>query len=394
MQLATPPRTLRLTRVRRRFRAIAAASLLLTAQSFTSQPITSTITTITVDMSTSPVTVSPGSPTLNPRETSSVVIDVSPKNQAYGYSILVAGAEVQNSNWNTRAVLEFVATSGKSAGPPKLQSSIWVIPYTSHLQVVSVEINEWDSTRDNASFIRTYVVPIQLDPTRFNLNWSAGFTVSGLRDDRFRLDSIPNDSQHLTLVPLTGSSLAYSAAAFANYCMTSLRWFCWSAGLGLDIPVSGIELMLGPSLRIKPLASSNSGLLTGGLIYGPRKRISADFQGRTMVPAGTTQDSLLSTRYDVQLFIALSFSFLGGENEFKGVFSSRTNPAPTPTQTPVPAPPAPPPGSNAPQPPTQQTPLPASTATPSNTPTPTPTNTPSKTPTVTPTSTQQPSRPQ
>ena len=186
---------------------------------------------------------------------------------------------------------------------------------------------------------QTYYVVIHVDSASFELNWSAGFAVSSLSDERLRLD--PNPATGALNVVSTGTSGPTSnLVALAHYCYSAhgWSWLCVTSGLGTDLPSTGLLLLGGVAARLRPLQNANSFYLTAGAVYGPRKVLGDDYAGRPnpMVPVGTTTSSLLTTRYGFGLAVALSYGFISGaEDKFKGVFSGNsTASAPAPTGPP------------------------------------------------------------
>lgn len=184
----------------------------------------------------------------------------------------------------------------------------------------------------------TYYVVIHVDSAAFELNWSAGFAVSSLSDERLRLDPNPNTGM-LNVVPNGTSGPTSNLVALAHYCYSAhgWSWLCVTSGLGTDLPSSGLLLLGGVATRLRPLQNANSFYLTAGAVYGPRKVLGDDYAGRAnpMVPVGTTTSTLLTTRYGFGFAVALSYGFISGaEDKFKGVFSgNNTSSAPAPTNS-------------------------------------------------------------
>jgi hypothetical protein len=172
---------------------------------------------------------------------------------------------------------------------------------------------------------RHRIVVVYIDSSQFDLRWSMGVAASGLRDDRVRFDAITGDSQNQSLKVTGKGSVPYVLGAFAHYCPVKdgVQWLCPSAGFGLDIPVSGLQVMVGPAIRVRPLVSQDAGFLFFGMAYGPRKVLADKFAGvqQPTVKIGTTPENVLSTGYGVSWVVGISFGFFGGEEKFKGVYS-------------------------------------------------------------------------
>jgi hypothetical protein len=49
----------------------------------------------------------------------------------------------------------------------------------------------------------------------------------------------------------------------------------------------------------------------------------SDYRGLSTVPTGTSPASLTASKYGFGVFVAITFSFLGGEEQFKGVYSGK-----------------------------------------------------------------------
>jgi hypothetical protein len=65
----------------------------------------------------------------------------------------------------------------------------------------------------------------------------------------------------------------------------------------------------------------NSLYATAGLSYSPADRLKARFEGITNLQEGTSQEDLVERESGFGIFIALTFGFAGGEEQFRGVVS-------------------------------------------------------------------------
>lgn len=194
-----------------------------------------------------------------------------------------------------------------------------------------------DIEREKGSVPRQVV--IHLDHSTFELLWSAGFAMPWLRDDRIRLDP-QSDGKTLDVKVNGFGSVPYRVAAFVHYCFLEkgLNWGCLTGGLGTNVPVDDLTIMAGISGRARPIPSLNSAYLTVGAAYGQRKALNDDLAGRDdpTVQSGTSASSLLTSRRDFRVFVALSYGFFGGEEKFRGVYSGLGNSnSPAPAATPA-----------------------------------------------------------
>jgi hypothetical protein len=164
--------------------------------------------------------------------------------------------------------------------------------------------------------------PIQVEQKPFGLDFSAGFAgFGGIADKRYHLVAIDEDSENAKLVPATDKDLPYQIAALAHYMPHKWKGIQGpSVGLSTKIPMEDLTIMLGWSFSARTLPVINTGYLTIGAAYVKRNRLRADFEGRDTVPANLSVDTVVEKSYGVGAFIALSFGFFGGADEFKGVF--------------------------------------------------------------------------
>lgn len=182
---------------------------------------------------------------------------------------------------------------------------------------------------------------IQVVNRPYALDWSAGFAFLDLRDNQYRLDPIVGDADHVNLVSNGRGPVPYELAAFAHYRPfhrkspnhRSWLWhalpticspFSMSFGLGTNVPVNALTAMAGVSYSLQTLPLGNSGYLTAGGAYGPRKSLTHDYRGLNTLPAGVGSETLLEQRQAFGWFLAFTFSFLGGEEQFKGVYSGKS----------------------------------------------------------------------
>lgn len=163
---------------------------------------------------------------------------------------------------------------------------------------------------------------IQLDEEPFGLAWSAGFSVLGTEDRRYRLQALTNDTQNAQLIRVKDANPSYKLAAFAHYLPSFTDGRAgFSAGLATDVPVEDLTVMGGLSFALRTLPVDNTWYITLGAAYTKEDRLRSEFEGRSTVPASLTKDALLEKRYGLAYFVSFSFGFFGGEQQFKGVYS-------------------------------------------------------------------------
>jgi hypothetical protein len=178
---------------------------------------------------------------------------------------------------------------------------------------------------NDTKFAEDYAFAVQVVHREFALAYSAGFAFLAVRDHEYRLDPISGDDKNLRLVRNGDGGVPYQFAAFAHYSRFGKKTRSLSASFGVatKVPVNELTAMLGLTLSLHTLPIVNSGHFTVGLAYAPRQELIQDYRGRDTVPVGTAPTSLTSSRYAFGFFAAVTFSFLGGEEQFKGVYSGK-----------------------------------------------------------------------
>jgi hypothetical protein len=178
-------------------------------------------------------------------------------------------------------------------------------------------------------------VAVYISDSSYSLAFTAGLAFPFLRDQRYRVEvpttsagsgmgSTGQPNSNLVRI-MPNEPISSSVAVFANYCFTrrSLSFICpVSVGLATNLS-SSLQVMSGPSFRITSIPLVNSAYFSGGVIYGQRKVLNDDLVGvaNPTVTANTSAGSVLTSKYSVSGFVALSFGFLGGSaDKFKGVY--------------------------------------------------------------------------
>jgi hypothetical protein len=182
--------------------------------------------------------------------------------------------------------------------------------------------------------LKVFPVPVELEFATYQLFWSGGFSFLDLRDQRYRIDSIPGDADNLKLVRLRDGEISYQVMVLGHYCDVGTRALCWSVGLGTEVPSDGVTVGAGLSGRMRVIPIADSMYITLGAAYGRHHVLGSSFEGRTTngirtVPVGTTTSAVLESRYDVRFFVTLSFGFLGGgAKDFTGIYAGKGSQTP------------------------------------------------------------------
>jgi hypothetical protein len=234
------------------------------------------------------------------------------------------------------AISEYRIVSPESLdmGPPRCPfytidetHRVWTVAISQGIILVRVKTG-LPVTANAQSRGEEYAFAIQVVNRVYALNWSAGFSFLGLRDEQVRLDPIPGNDSEQSLQPNGHGEVPYQLAAFAHYA----RLFKWtqslslSFGLATKVPVNELTAMIGMTMSLRTLPLVNSGHFTIGIAYGPHKELIPDYRGRATIPAGVSVSSLTSSRYAFAPFAAVTFSFFGGEEQFKGVYAGKNQP--------------------------------------------------------------------
>ncbi len=181
---------------------------------------------------------------------------------------------------------------------------------------------------DQPKRVEEHAFALQVVDRPYALHWSAGFTFNTVRDEEYRLDPDSSDDTKLKLIRNGSGSVPYQLGAFAHYTKLSkrrdsTRSLSASFGIGTKVPVNELTAMLGATYSLRTLPVVNAGHLTVGMAYAPHKTLISDYRGLGTVPAGTSSASLTASRYGFGVFVAVTFSFLGGEEQFRGVYSGK-----------------------------------------------------------------------
>jgi hypothetical protein len=287
-------------------------------------------TTIEVNLDTQ--TVTPEFPAVNVWSNDTIVVKITGKDEVKPEN-LISTVDVPSKAYYQKqdafpsvggryVTLSFLRCEQAPAGKEcpdfdmHLAASSWMIytgPRSFVFKIFSVS---------NGQLTSLFAFTIQAERKPFGLGFSAGFAgFGGIKDKRYRLVAIEGDSENATLAPASDKDLPYQFAAFAHY--MPHRWNGTNGpaiGLAINVPVENLTIMAGWSFAARTLPVVNTGYLTFGLAYAQRNRLRSDFEGRGMVPANTSLDSVVEKSYGLGAFVAISFGFFGGEQQFKGVF--------------------------------------------------------------------------
>lgn len=173
--------------------------------------------------------------------------------------------------------------------------------------------------------IRRTVVTIRTVRPYWRLNWSAGLTFfPGVRDEQYELSAIASDTENQKITRVDDGDIPYELAAFATYMFSRPRLPVGvTVGLSTTVPASDVSVMVGSSVRIMPFPVTDSAYLTVGVAYTSRNRLLAQYRGDSTVPVGLTAANILHTEKDLGFFVALSFGFAGGKDEFTKIVSGK-----------------------------------------------------------------------
>lgn len=173
-----------------------------------------------------------------------------------------------------------------------------------------------------APSVNVFSLPVRVEQKPFTLGWSAGFLVSGLRDERFRLEPEPEVEGKSRIVQVSDGDYPSQLVAFAHYLPYELQQqVAASFGLGVDVPLDNLSLMLGVSWPIfRTFVFDNYGYITTGVIYGNRNELASAYEGVELVSNDLEVSALVEEDNGFSLFVALSFGFFQGEERFKGVY--------------------------------------------------------------------------
>lgn len=156
-----------------------------------------------------------------------------------------------------------------------------------------------------------------------HLYWSLGFAFLGNRDSEFRLEPAGDGKQRI--VEAGSGGVPYRLAAFAHYSVYPWRsgGVALSFGLGTDVPVSDLAALAGVTITSKTLPVVDSGHVTLGASYANRQVLRPEYRGSPLVESPVTAAGLTTGKKSFAFFAAFTFSFLGGEEEFRAVVEGR-----------------------------------------------------------------------
>jgi hypothetical protein len=278
-------------------------------------------------------TVTPELATVNMMTGDSLVIDINPKanrdTDEYFSTVMIDGNMVKGTagtcygnlprqaGWTcgSRIIINFQQNANAAFSRWESENS-WTV--VGNHAVVGVTI--WSSTR------LPFLVPIQLEQKPWMIEWSAGF---GFFADLAARSYAVDSSGAVTEVGRCAGSrptqcgLDYRLAAFVHYIPVGYEKFSASFGLSTNLPSTGFTAMLGPSIRLRALPIVNDSFLTIGPAFGPLTRIKPAVEHSGTVPMGSDVSAVTETRYGFSLFASITFGFLGGEDQFKAVYSGK-----------------------------------------------------------------------
>ena len=169
-------------------------------------------------------------------------------------------------------------------------------------------------------------VPISLISRGSNLFWSLGMTWSDNRDEIYVLRPTTTEGQS-ALVRAGYGETEYQIGANVHYGLSITR-FPWDHlsvmfGLSTDVPVESLSAYLGFAATAWTFNDDDAGHVFIGAGYTKGGRLAPDYVGLSTVPSTTTVASLTEEKYDFALMAGVSFSFFGGQDQFKAIFPGK-----------------------------------------------------------------------
>lgn len=177
--------------------------------------------------------------------------------------------------------------------------------------------------------LERYEVPfsIQLMARGSHLFWSLGMSWFDVRDEVYAL--VPSGTDKLKITPAGDGEVNYQVGANAHYSLSITRkpWSSGSVlfGLSANVPVDQLSAYAGLALTAWTLPDNDSGHIFVGVGYTRAARLAPEFRELTgdLVPTTTAVASLTRDEYDLGFVLGISFSFFGGQDQFKAVFPGK-----------------------------------------------------------------------
>ena len=208
-----------------------------------------------------------------------------PKSPPAGFNIQTFRAQsvtVTDGLSNAPDALEAVINFQHAEKCPSDVDGIAVIPQAAGTYLVETckrtAIAVWVQTQDSKDAEPQKIgFPIQLEIKPWLLEFSAGFAITAdFRAAQYSI--VPGDAAATTgIVTQTSAcgwssasncALSYRPAAYVHLVPTSIDWLAASFGVATDIPVTGLTLMLGPSIRLRTYPVLNDAFITLGASFG------------------------------------------------------------------------------------------------------------------------------
>jgi hypothetical protein len=166
---------------------------------------------------------------------------------------------------------------------------------------------------------KTAGLVIRMVSRRWSKSFSGGVGAVVLpRDERYTLS--PSTADATKGVPTRLSKdgdFPYTLATFAHYDFIG-KPFAASLGLSTSVPADELNILFGPSYKLRSLPLVDSGYLTAGVALTSRQRLKAKYEQGGLAPIATELADLTEKRRGWAFFVAFSFGFSGDQETFTG----------------------------------------------------------------------------
>lgn len=310
---------------------------------------------ITVDMVAG--TVTPAFPVVNLAAGDSVVVRILPRSAKWRSRVVAAGLGAEDEAFGSDVVINFgqaqtklveseAGAKRRTEGDSESHYNAFFVKSgvgTIGLRITLADVKELEKSEpareefskktgidaeDLSAILKNtpYTVPIRAERKAFRLQFGAGFGFLDQRDERYGVRPLADGSGVADIVALDKGDWAARLVAFAHYSPVRHEWLALSFGLGTDLPSTGLTAMLGPSVRLSTLPIVDSVYITGGIAYLPRQRLLQSYQTSASVDASVDAKDLTGARYGFGAFVAVTFGFFGGAEDFKSVYAGKRPP--------------------------------------------------------------------
>ncbi|HUP65600.1 MAG TPA: hypothetical protein VM557_09985, partial [Thermoanaerobaculia bacterium] len=147
------------------------------------------------------------------------------------------------------------------------------------------------------------------------------------RDEQFVLRPAANNLAEVIAAGEAGPIYQIGANVHYGLSITRPPWNHLSLlfGLSADVPVDSLSAYLGLALTAWTFPEDNAVHIFVGLGYTKADRLAPEFLGLTSVPDATPASALIRSEYDFGITAGISFSFFGGQDQFKAAFPGKAS---------------------------------------------------------------------